>query len=104
MAGVSLKCGDCGTLLRSESDLHTKRTGHHEYVNSTLETVMLISWDVHKDCNETVEMVECSSSSSKHEEMVVPEVDQKLLEELEGMGFPKARAYQGTSLLWAVSV
>lgn len=25
-------------------------------------------------------------------EMVAPEVDQKLLEELEGMGFPKARA------------
>lgn len=24
--------------------------------------------------------------------MVVPEVDQKLLEELEGMGFPKAKA------------
>ncbi|KAL7174804.1 hypothetical protein ACSBR1_043864 [Camellia fascicularis] len=130
MAGVSLKCGDCGTLLRSvkeaqehaeltkhsnffesiepvlnllcssclkpcrsktESDLHAKRTGHHEFVDRTLDTVKPISLDVQKDCKGDVEM-EQSSSSNEHEEMVVPEVDQKLLEELEGMGFPKARA------------
>ncbi|GMP99721.1 hypothetical protein CsSME_00047083 [Camellia sinensis var. sinensis] len=123
MAGVSLKCGDCGTLLRSvkeaqehaeltkhsnffepiepvlnllcssclkpcrsktESDLHTKRTGHHEFVDRTLETVKPISLDVQKGCKGDVEMEE-SSSSNKHE-------GSKLLEELEGMGFPKARA------------
>ncbi|THG19383.1 hypothetical protein TEA_000909 [Camellia sinensis var. sinensis] len=75
----------------NESDLHTKRTGHHEFVDRTLETVKPISLDVQKGCKGDVEMEE-SSSSNKHEEMVVPEVDQKLLEELEGMGFPKARA------------
>ncbi|GMP55566.1 hypothetical protein CsSME_00020341 [Camellia sinensis var. sinensis] len=47
-----------------------------------------------------------SSSSSQPQEMVVPEVDQKLLEELEGMGFPKARAiralhYSGNTSLEA---
>ncbi|KAF5937386.1 hypothetical protein HYC85_024892 [Camellia sinensis] len=144
MAGVSLKCGDCGTLLRSvkeaqehaeltkhsnffesiepvlnllcssclkpcrsktESDLHTKRTGHHEFVDRTLETVKPISLDVQKGCKGDVEMEE-SSSSNKHEGSVLCVIDcalcvvfdivkwlfQKLLEELEGMGFPKARA------------
>lgn len=130
MAGVSLKCGDCGTLLRSveeaqehaeltkhsnfsesteavlnlictscgkpcrsktESELHTKRTGHTEFTDKTLEAVKPISLEVQKG---DVEMEEAdgASSSSQPEEMVVPEVDQKLLEELEGMGFPKAKA------------
>ncbi|KAH7856361.1 hypothetical protein Vadar_000591 [Vaccinium darrowii] len=130
MAGVSLKCGDCGTLLRSveeaqehaeltkhsnfsesteavlnlictscgkpcrsktESELHTKRTGHTEFTDRTLEAVKPISLEVQKG---DVEMEEAdgASSSSQPEEMVVPEVDQKLLEELEGMGFPKAKA------------
>ncbi|PSS34857.1 Ubiquitin carboxyl-terminal hydrolase [Actinidia chinensis var. chinensis] len=133
MAGVSLKCGDCGTLLRSveeaqehaeltkhsnfsestepvlnlvcascgkpcrsktESDLHTKRTGHNEFVDKTSEAVKPISLEVQKDPKGDVEMEEDAgaSSSGQVEEMVVPEVDQKLLEELEGMGFPKAKA------------
>lgn len=130
MAGVSLKCGDCGALLKSveeaqehaeltshsnfsesteavlnlvcsacgkpcrsktESDLHTKRTGHTEFVDKTLETAKPISLEVPKVAAETVEAV-ASGSTSQSEEMVVPEVDKKLLEELEAMGFPTARA------------
>ncbi|GMP55563.1 hypothetical protein CsSME_00020341 [Camellia sinensis var. sinensis] len=141
MAGLSLKCGDCGILLRSveeaqehaeltkhsdfsesteavlnlvcstcgkpcrsktESDLHTKRTGHTKFEDKTLEVAKPISLEAEKDRNMEDAQGE-SSSSSQPQEMVVPEVDQKLLEELEGMGFPKARAiralhYSGSEL------
>ncbi|XP_039020844.1 eukaryotic translation initiation factor 3 subunit A-like [Hibiscus syriacus] len=130
MAGVSLKCGDCGALLKSveeaqehaeltfhsnfsesteavlnlvcsacgkpcrsktESDLHTKRTGHTEFVDKTLETAKPISLEVPKVAMDSEETVD-AGSTSQSEEMVVPEVDKKLLEELEAMGFPTARA------------
>ncbi|XP_050215845.1 uncharacterized protein LOC126666952 [Mercurialis annua] len=130
MAGVSLKCGDCGALLKSveeaqehaeltshsnfsesteavlnlvcttcgkpcrsktEKDLHTKRTGHTEFVDKTSEAAKPISLEVPKAPMEVDEPVN-ASSSSQSEEMVVPEVSQSILEELEGMGFPKARA------------
>ncbi|KAF9666115.1 hypothetical protein SADUNF_Sadunf16G0195100 [Salix dunnii] len=87
MAGVSLKCGDCGALLKSvqeaqdhadltshsnfsesteavlnlvcttcckpcrsktETDLHTKRTGHTEFVDKTAEVTKPISLEVPK--------------------------------------------------------
>lgn len=125
MAGVSLKCGDCGALLRSveeaqehaeltshsnfsestepvlnlicsacgkpcrsktESDLHTKRTGHTEFVDKTSEAAKPIDLEAPKPMNVD------ASGSGQSEEMVVPEVDKKLLEELEGMGFSTARA------------
>ncbi|XP_062109190.1 vicilin-like seed storage protein At2g18540 [Humulus lupulus] len=128
MAGVSLKCGDCGALLRSveeaqehaeltshsnfaesteavlnlvcstcgkpcrsktESDLHTKRTGHTEFADKTSEAAKPISLEVPKAASE---VGEAGASSSQSEEMIVPEVDKKLLEELEAMGFPTARA------------
>ncbi|XP_060671892.1 uncharacterized protein LOC107422507 isoform X2 [Ziziphus jujuba] len=130
MAGVSLKCGDCGVLLKSveeaqehaeltshsnfsesteavlnlvcstcgkpcrsktESDLHTKRTGHIEFVDKTSEAAKPISLEVPKAPDGGAEG-SFDASSSQSEEMVVPEVDKKLLEELEGMGFPTARA------------
>ncbi|CAA7396223.1 unnamed protein product [Spirodela intermedia] len=111
MAGLSLRCGDCGAHLKSveeaqehaeltlhtnfsesteavlnlvctvcgkpcrtkiESDLHTKRTGHSDFVDKTME--------------------EAKSLELNASEMVVPEIDKKLLEELESMGFPTARA------------
>ncbi|XAR62561.1 hypothetical protein NMG60_11017367 [Bertholletia excelsa] len=131
MAGLSLKCGDCGTLLRSveeaqehaeltkhsnfsesteavlnlvcsscgkpcrsktESDLHTKRTGHSEFVDKTSEASKPISLEVQKAQQMDADMEEVGGASNQPEEMVVPEVDKKLLEELEGMGFPTARA------------
>ncbi|XP_057957421.1 uncharacterized protein LOC131150611 isoform X2 [Malania oleifera] len=130
MAGVSLKCGDCGALLKSveeaqehaeltshsnfsesteavlslvcnscgkpcrskiESDLHTKRTGHTEFVDKTSEAAKPISLEVPKANVDSQEKAG-TSSSAQNEEMVVPEVDKKLLEELEGMGFSTARA------------
>ncbi|KAB1213667.1 UBX domain-containing protein 1-A [Morella rubra] len=129
MAGVSLKCGDCGALLRSveeaqehaeltshsnfsesteavlnlvctacgkpcrsktESDLHTKRTGHTEFVDKTSEATKPISLEVPKAAAESDQAANASTSQS--EEMVVPEVDKNLLEELEAMGFSTARA------------
>ncbi|PON32737.1 Zinc finger, C2H2 domain containing protein [Parasponia andersonii] len=144
MAGVSLKCGDCGALLRSveeaqehaeltshsnfaesteavlnlvcsscgkpcrsktESDLHTKRTGHTEFVDKTSEATKPISLEVPKVAATELEG-EVDASTSQSEEMVVPEVDKKLLEELEAMGFPTARAtralhYSGNASLEA---
>ncbi|GFZ10616.1 ubiquitin-associated (UBA)/TS-N domain-containing protein [Actinidia rufa] len=145
IAGVSLKCGDCGTLLRSveeaqehaeltkhsnfsestepvlnlvcascgkpcrsktESDLHTKRTGHSEFADKTSEAVKPISLEVQKDPKGDVDMEEDAwgSSSGQVEEMVVPDVDQKLLEELEGMEFPKAKATRALHYSGNVSV
>ncbi|KAK7359270.1 hypothetical protein VNO77_01223 [Canavalia gladiata] len=145
MAGVSLKCGDCGALLRSveeaqehaeltshsnfsestepvlnlvctvcskpcrsktESDLHTKRTGHTEFVDKTSEAVKPISLEAPKvDATATSENP-LGASTGQNEEMVVPEVDKKLLEELESMGFSTARAtralhYSGNASLEA---
>ncbi|KAB2623134.1 UBX domain-containing protein 4 [Pyrus ussuriensis x Pyrus communis] len=144
MAGVSLKCGDCGSLLRSveeaqehaeltshsnfsesteavlnlvcsscgkpcrsktESDLHTKRTGHTEFVDKTVDAAKPISLEAPKASpSGSDEAVGASSHAA--EEMVVPEVDKKLLEELEGMGFSTARAtralhYSGNASLEA---
>ncbi|KAL2923361.1 UBX domain-containing protein 1 [Bienertia sinuspersici] len=127
MSGVSLKCGDCGTLLKSveeaqehaeltshsnfaestepvlnlvcsscgkpcrtktESDLHTKRTGHTEFADKTSEVTKPISLESPTPTPMDVD----ASGSAQSEEMVAPEVDKKLLEELEGMGFSMARA------------
>uniref|UniRef100_A0A2P2KFL0 Ubiquitin-associated uba/ubx domain-containing protein n=1 Tax=Rhizophora mucronata TaxID=61149 RepID=A0A2P2KFL0_RHIMU len=129
-AGVSLKCGDCGVLLKSveeaqehaeltshsnfaesteavinlvcttcskpcrsktASDLHTKRTGHTEFVDKTSEAARPISLEVPKASMDIDEPAE-ASKDCQTEEMVAPEVDKKLLEELEEMGFPTSRA------------
>ncbi|KAK7346036.1 hypothetical protein VNO80_20549 [Phaseolus coccineus] len=132
MAGVSIKCGDCGALLRTveevkdhaeltshsnfsestepvlnlvctacskpcrsktESDLHTRRTGHTEFVDKTSETVKPISLEAPKvDAAASSENPSGAASTDQNEEMVVPEVDKKLLEELESMGFSTTRA------------
>ncbi|KVI00332.1 PUB domain-containing protein [Cynara cardunculus var. scolymus] len=147
MAGVSLKCGDCGALLKSveeaqehaeltshtnfsesteavlnlvcstcgkpcrsktESDLHTKRTGHTEFSDKTSETAKPITLEVpKKQSNDDVDMADASTTGEPEgikyllvlpvwflivPKMVVPDVDLKLLEELESMGFSKARA------------
>ncbi|KAF6144318.1 hypothetical protein GIB67_024545 [Kingdonia uniflora] len=128
-AGLSLQCGDCGTLLKSveeaeehaeltshsnfsesteavlnlvcttcgkpcrsktETDLHTKRTGHSDFSDKTLETAKPISLETPKSTDSDDVVV--GGESSENQEMVVPEVDKKLLEDLEEMGFPTARA------------
>ncbi|GAA0186304.1 hypothetical protein LIER_33592 [Lithospermum erythrorhizon] len=132
MAGVSLKCGECGTLLKSveeaqehaentkhsnfvestepvlnlvcsscgkpcrsktESDLHTKRTGHTEFADKTAETVKPISLEAPKPKIDDEDMEDAGGGSTDpQEEMVVPDVNEKLLAELEEMGFPKPKA------------
>ncbi|KAK6930727.1 PUB domain [Dillenia turbinata] len=132
MAGVSLKCGDCGALLKSvedaqqhaeltshsnfsestepvlnlvcttcnkpcrsntESELHTKRTGHADFVDRTAEAAKPISLEAPKPDLGSEEGAGASTTNQvDSEEMIIPEVDSKLLEELEAMGFPKGRA------------
>ncbi|PKU81054.1 hypothetical protein MA16_Dca024026 [Dendrobium catenatum] len=150
MAGLSLRCGDCGTLFRSveeaqehadltahanfsesteavlnlvcstcgkpcrsktESDLHTKRTGHVDFTDKTLEAAKPIELEASKAPAVTSEdnattAAAVASDSGQSEEMIIPEVDKKLLEELESMGFPTARAtralhYSGNSSIEA---
>ncbi|XP_031480592.1 uncharacterized protein LOC116250796 isoform X2 [Nymphaea colorata] len=131
MAGLSLRCGDCGAHLRSveeaqehaeltshsnfeesteavlnlvcsacgkpcrsktESDLHTKRTGHTEFVDRTLEAVKTIDLDAPKAPEAADSAGVSDPGNTESQEMVVPDVDKKLLEELEFMGFSTARA------------
>ncbi|XP_020575013.1 UBX domain-containing protein 6 [Phalaenopsis equestris] len=150
VAGLSLRCGDCGTLLRSveeaqehadltshanfsesteavlnlicntcgkpcrsktESDLHTKRTGHADFTDKTLEAAKPIDLEaskppaVNSEGNATVAAA-VASESGQSDEMIIPEVDKRLLEELELMGFATARAtralhYSGNSSIEA---
>ncbi|KAJ6809988.1 chromatin assembly factor 1 subunit A-B-like [Iris pallida] len=104
-AVLNLVCSICGKPCRSktETDLHTKRTGHAEFVDRTMEVAKPIDLEVPKKS-------EAESGgggeSSPSEEMVVPDVDKSLLEQLESMGFPPARAtralhYSGNSSIEA---
>jgi hypothetical protein len=90
--------------------LHTKRTGHAEFVDKTQETAKPISLEAPKITKEDAEMTDAAgaSSSDQKEDMFVPEVDAKLLEELEAMGFAKERStralhYSGNSSLEAAA-
>lgn len=102
---LNLVCSSCGKPCRSktESDLHTKRTGHTDFVDKTAEAAKPISLEALK--NSDVDMVDAADAST---EMVVPEVNQELLENLESMGFSKERAtralhYSGNSSLDAAA-
>nr|KYP56072.1 UBX domain-containing protein 1 [Cajanus cajan] len=99
MAGVSLKCGDCGALLRTveEAQEHAELTSHSNFSESTEPVLNLavkpISLEAPKvDATSSSENPSAAASTDQNEEMVVPEVDKKLLEELEAMGFSTARA------------
>lgn len=51
-------------LVVKESDLHTKRTGHTEFVDKTSETAKPISLEVPKATDEPQEVVDESNSKS----------------------------------------
>ncbi|KAL5053834.1 hypothetical protein RYX36_034516 [Vicia faba] len=87
---LNLVCTTCSKPCRSktESDLHTKRTGHAGFLDKTAEAAKPISLEVPKGDSGSQE----GGTSDQNEEMVVPEVDKTLLEELESMGFSTARA------------
>uniref|UniRef100_A0A803LZC9 UBA domain-containing protein n=1 Tax=Chenopodium quinoa TaxID=63459 RepID=A0A803LZC9_CHEQI len=84
---LNLVCSSCGKPCRSktESDLHTKRTGHTEFSDKTSESVKPINLESPSSTTPTPMDVDS-------QEMVVPEVDKALLQELQGMGFSTARA------------
>ncbi|KAE8702097.1 ankyrin repeat-containing protein [Hibiscus syriacus] len=90
---LNLVCFPCDKPCRSktESDLHTNRTGHTELVDKTLEVAKPINLEVPKVAMDSEEAVDVGSTSQS-EEMVVPEVGKKLLEDLEATGFPTAQA------------
>ncbi|KAL5702866.1 hypothetical protein ACHQM5_028030 [Ranunculus cassubicifolius] len=85
-AVLNLVCTTCAKPCRSktESDLHTKRTGHADFTDLTSQTAKPISLEPQKDETEPHDKVE--------EEMIVPVLDAKLIEELQGMGFSTARS------------
>lgn len=89
---LNLVCSACSKPCRSktESDLHTKRTGHTEFTDKTSETVKPISLEAPKVDAMAEDPI--GATTDQTEEMIVPEVDKKLLEELESMGFSTARA------------
>lgn len=105
-AVLNLVCAACGKPCRSktETDLHTKRTGHVDFTDKTIEAAKPIELEAPKaaaamDVDATAGG---SESSDQPEEMVVPDVDKSLFEQLELMGFPLARAtralhYSGNS-------
>jgi len=52
MAGVSLKCGDCGALLRSveEAQQHAELTSHSSFSESTEAVLNLVCATCAKPC------------------------------------------------------
>ncbi|KAK1256799.1 hypothetical protein QJS04_geneDACA024762 [Acorus gramineus] len=107
-AVLNLICASCAKPCRSktESELHTKRTGHAEFVDRTAESSKPIDLEAPKAV--PVESTEegALGETSQSGEMAVPEVNKSLLEELESMGFPLARAtralhYSGNSSIEA---
>ncbi|XP_042065950.1 UBX domain-containing protein 1-like [Salvia splendens] len=57
MAGFSLKCGDCGTLLKSveEAQEHAELTKHANFVESTEAVLNLVCADCGKPCRSKTE-------------------------------------------------
>lgn len=52
MAGVSLKCGDCGALLKSveEAQEHAELTSHSNFAESTEAVLNLVCTTCSKPC------------------------------------------------------
>jgi DNA-directed RNA polymerase subunit RPC12/RpoP len=52
MAGLSLRCGDCGAQLRSveEAQAHAEVTNHANFVESTEAVLNLVCSDCGKPC------------------------------------------------------
>ncbi|KAA3484052.1 vicilin-like seed storage protein [Gossypium australe] len=57
MAGVSLKCGDCGALLKSveEAQEHAELTSHSNFSESTEAVLNLVCSSCGKPCRSKVE-------------------------------------------------
>ncbi|KAL9855340.1 putative transcription factor C2H2 family [Arabidopsis thaliana] len=59
MAGVSLKCGDCGTLLKSveEAQEHAELTSHSNFAESTEAVLNLVCTTCTKPCRSKIGLV-----------------------------------------------
>jgi UBX domain-containing protein 1/4 len=67
MAGLSLRCGDCGAQLRSveEAQAHAESTNHANFVESTEAVLNLVCSNCGKPCrSHTVRSHHPSLSSS----------------------------------------
>ena len=104
-AVLNLTCVACGKPCRSETekDIHTKRTGHAEFVDKTNETAAAIDSEKEMKKLDADMKAELGVEARPHgrrlqprddpdEEKIEPEVDAKCLAELEGMGFNRNRA------------
>eukprot|EP00250_Pteridium_aquilinum_P034174 c7186_g1_i1 orf=303-1526(-) len=98
---LNLVCRICGKPCRTktECDLHTKRTGHEEFDDKTSEAAKPISLEA--EAKEGTSKVEGTSEAV---ELVAPEVNKQMLEELESMGFPQARAIRALHFSGSASV
>ncbi|OEL22113.1 hypothetical protein BAE44_0016867 [Dichanthelium oligosanthes] len=69
MAGLSLKCGDCGAQLRSveEAQAHAEATNHANFVESTDAVLNLVCSDCGKPCRSQTE-VDLHTKRTGHKE------------------------------------
>ncbi|KAF8689517.1 hypothetical protein HU200_041846 [Digitaria exilis] len=69
MAGLSLRCGDCGTQLRSveEAQAHAEATNHANFVESTEAVLNLVCSDCGKPCRSQTE-VDLHTKRTGHKE------------------------------------
>ncbi|KAM7273545.1 hypothetical protein ACFE04_028209 [Oxalis oulophora] len=104
-AVLNLICTTCRKPCRSktESDMHTKRTGHAEFVDKTIEAAKPISLKAPKKAPESDDPMD-TSGSDQPQELVAPEDDKTMLEELQVMGFPIERATRALHYSGNVSV
>mmetsp|Transcript_44596 Transcript_44596/g.113972 ORF Transcript_44596/g.113972 Transcript_44596/m.113972 type:complete len:413 (-) Transcript_44596:13-1251(-) len=88
-AVLNMTCTDCGKPCRSqtECDLHTQRTGHKDFVDKTNEAATINTEKQMKEARNA----EMPDAAPKEEEMVQPEVNADLMQQLKDMGFPENR-------------
>ncbi|KAH7316226.1 hypothetical protein KP509_21G083900 [Ceratopteris richardii] len=99
---LNLVCRSCGKPCRTktECDLHTRRTGHEDFEDKTNEAAKPISLEAKTEDMASTE----EATPSADEDLVVLEVNKEMLEELEGMGFPHARAVRALHFSGSSSV
>ncbi|KAK9831953.1 hypothetical protein WJX81_002741 [Elliptochloris bilobata] len=96
-AVLTLECTECSKPCRSqtEKDLHTKRTGHAAFRDKTASAAPL---DTEAQVKEAASAMKedgeptASTAPDAEVEMVAPEVDAALKQQLEDMGFTANRA------------
>ena len=93
-AVLKLVCTDCGKVCRNstESDLHTKRTGHASFQDKTGDAEVINTEVEMAEARAELNIVEEDGESKLDQDLVVAEVDETLLQQLLDMGFERNRA------------